>query len=470
MLRKSHRRLGVMAIAVLLALMTATTTSAKPAQPAADPPQLTVLTNAISIFGLTPASLKSANTVGSWYRIYHTLWEKQFPGLQIKEIQTSGDEANITKTLLGVNAGNPPDLMAVHGQLPVLVARHAVENLDKYYAAAGLTPDDFLKPMADAVRFNGHWYGLPGATNPTTGSLLYVPKFVKAAGIDKTPTTWQGLYEASKKVVKFADNGDLERIGYQVDMTNDSVNMYCGKPTTYDAATNSFHPSAACVKANFTYRKKLIDLYGGMKKYTKFISGDPSPWTCSPKAYLPTGKILWAFDAYWSGGQMDTCYDLTWKLGPIPTSDGTLKDWAGLSPAAWFLAIPRGAKHPQLAFDFIKFTIFDHGDRLGPTTNGYVRPGQANAWAQGLVNHTAEVRKAKGYAGNPMAAAMYWVKLGAKLGRVTFPPTPVSAYFAQQMALAWQEVAFGRKTVDAALDNVQKLVDQQMKLQPKTIG
>ena len=63
---KSQRRIGAVIVALLVILATATATSAKPTRKAADPPQLTVLTNAISIFGITPASLKSANTIGSW--------------------------------------------------------------------------------------------------------------------------------------------------------------------------------------------------------------------------------------------------------------------------------------------------------------------------------------------------------------------------------------------------------------------
>jgi hypothetical protein len=42
-----------------------------------------------------------------------------------------------------------------------------------------------------------------------------------------------------------------------------------------------------------------VDFYGGVAAYTKFISGDLSPWSCSAKAYIPTGKILFAIDAYW---------------------------------------------------------------------------------------------------------------------------------------------------------------------------
>lgn len=469
MTRVSGKR--VLAVAVgMVAVIGATAALGAKAQTSAEPQELTVLTNPISIYGLTPKSLKSKNTIASWYRHYGALWRKRFPTMKINEIQTTGDQENVTKTILGVNRGDPPDLVGVHGQLPLLVARRAVENLDKYYEAAGIEPGDLLKPVADSLRFNGHWYGLPGGTNPTYGTLLSIPKFVRAAGIKNDPVTWSALYAASKKAVKFDDKGNLVRVGLQVDLDNSTLNLYCGKPTTYDVATNTFSANAPCIKAGFAYRKKLLDLYGGVEKYTKFVSGDPSVWTCSKKAYLPSGKILFMTDAYWSGGQMDTCYDVVWKIGPIPTHAGSLSDWRGLSPGAWVLAIPRGAKNAQLAFDFVKFTIFDHGDRLGPTTNGYSRQALAAGWAKGLVAYSATVRKKNSYPGNPMAAAMKPVMLGAKLGRVPLPTSPVATYYDEQMSLAWQKVAYGKATIDDALNEAQELIDRQMKLQPKTIG
>jgi len=423
--------------------------------------ELTVMTNVAVISGITSASLQEKSTISSWYAIYHKLWDQQFPGMKVNEVKVTDDAAEVTKTLLGVNAGNPPDLIAVHEQLAALVKRGAVENLDSYYAAAGIKPGYFLKPMEDAVRFDGHWYGMPGASNPTQNTLLVVPKYLKAAGIDpnKLPVTWPELWAATRKVTTFDAAGNLTRIGLPVDQTLGLVNLYCGKQTTYDPSSNTFHANAPCVKDYFKYNKRLLDFYGGMAKYTKFITGDPTVWTCSAKAYIPTGKILFAVDAYWSGAQMDTCYDVQWELGPPPTMNGTDAEWAALGPVAWVLAIPKGAKHPQHAFDFVKFSIWEHGDLLGPTTNGYVRPQQASAWGNGLIKHQAQVRTAKGYPGNPMAAAMTIVTKGAELGGASVEKSQNAQYFHDQFSLAWQQVAFGRSTIDASLDRVQKLMD-----------
>ena len=426
---------------------------------------LTVMTNSSILAGLTPASLKEKSTISSWYRIYNKQWKKEFPDLKIKEVKVADDEAEVTKTLLAVNAGNPPDLIGVHGQLPQLVKRGAVENLDKYYEAAGIKPEYFLKPFAEYLRYDGHWYGLPGSSNPTTGTILYVPNLVQAAGVDPEhmPKTWDQLWDATQKVTKFDAKGNIERIGLPVDASLTWVNLYCGRQVTYDQATNTFHANDPCVKDYFRFNKRLVDFYGGIQKYQKFISGDQTVWSCSPKAYIPTGKVLFSLDAYWSGAQMDTCYDVAWKLSDPPTPTGKASEWAALQPTAWVMAIPRGARNPQLAFDFVKFTVWENGNLLGPTTNGYVRPEQAESWGKHLIDYQAQIRKQKGYEGNPMAEAMALVTRGAELGRAIYPKDASATYFSEQLVRAWEQVAFGRASVDSALDHTQQLVEANQK-------
>lgn len=421
---------------------------------------LTVMTNTGILSGLTAKSFDPKNTISSWYGVYHDLWEKQFPDMKIHEIQVKDDDAEVTKTLLSVNAGNPPDLIGVHQQLPQLVQRGAVENLDKYYNAAGIKPSDFLGPLADYVRYDGHWYGLPGASNPSF-NLFYIPARLKAAGFDprNVPKTFDELYAASQKAVKFAPNGDLERVGYPVDTGLNRIDLYCGKPTTYDPATNKFQPTASCVEGYFAYNKKLLDLYGGQQKYTKFMAGDPSYWSCSAKAYLPSGKVLFWPDGYWAGPQLDNCYDVAWALTDPPTQHGTQAELAGQISPAWVMAVPRGAKNPQLAFDFVRFTVWEHGERLGPTTNGYVSQKLAEPWSSYLIKHQAKLRAKNKYPGNPMAEAAPIVAKDAALAGTSYPKNPNTAYFNTQMANAWSQVAFGKKTPAEALGDVQKLID-----------
>ena len=52
--------------------------------------------------------------------------------------------------------------------------------------------------MGKWSQIDGHWYGIPMAAG-LGGNLFYLPKLVKAAGLDPNnpPTTWDQLWAAT---------------------------------------------------------------------------------------------------------------------------------------------------------------------------------------------------------------------------------------------------------------------------------
>lgn len=485
-MQHSVRRLSVVLGVSLLATMivlpgyssASSMRSGAASRPHAATTTLTIMTNANMMAGLTPQTMTSNNlgTIASWYYYYGALWHKQFPNVKIHEIFLPGANGSsvmqleATKTILSVNAGDPPDLVGTDNYLGLLVARHALMNLDSFYKKAGITASYFLPGVAAAAQVNGHWYAMPGASGPSRSDLLYIPALVKAAGWNPAniPTTWNALWTATQKVTKFDSKGNLIRIGIPVDAGTtgtDEANLFCGYFATYDRTTGRFHANLPCIKNYFRYEQRLLTFYGGVAKYSKFISGDPSVWSCSKKAYLPTGKTIFAIDAYWSGGQMDTCYNVKWALGWAPTQHGTAAERKAVDVTAWNMAIPRGAKNAQLAFDFIMFTNWEHGYLAGPTTNGYVKADQGAQWAHYFDQTEAKIRAKNGYPGNPMADALSKVVIPeSKVGQVGLPPDVANSYFQDQLTRAWQQIEYGRATVDQALDQVQQLVDNQQKI------
>jgi ABC-type glycerol-3-phosphate transport system substrate-binding protein len=432
----------------------------------ASAPPLTIMTCCCMPSGYTAAWANTTNTCYQTYHYYHTLWAKRFPRLQIKEIDVSDYPTLVAKTLLGVNAGDPPDLIGTQGQLGALVARHAVQNLDAYYKNAHITSSLFLPAMAAWAHMAGHWYAMPENSNPSQPELIYIPAHVRAAGWDpsKIPVTWDQLWTATQKVTRWDSKGNLVRIGLPVGAPSViQINTFCGSFATYDPATSRFHANSPCIRDYFRYELRLLNFYGGLAKYTKFISGDPTYWSCSSKAYLPTGKIVFMIDAYWGGDQMDQCYDVQWALGPPPTPHGTLAERRAVSVTAQQAEIPTGAKHAQLAFDFVKFTFWDQGAVEAPTGNGFVVASQEDQWFDTLVAREAQIRAQHHYPGNPMATAVTVAKEDARLGRVFLPADVAAPIYDTQMASAWQNIEYGRASVDQALDQAQQIIDSRQR-------
>lgn len=465
LVKRSHRVLAMALGASLLASLTLLPgrTSAAPVQD--DSNTLTIMT----CCGMW-AGFNKANIAGSgipYLGYYKALWKKRFPNLKIKEIDVQTQAELDTKTILGVNAGDPPDLIGLGGDIGLLVARHAIQNLDPFYERARMTAGMFLPAMASWARVQGHWYAMPGASGPSSNEILYIPKFVKAAGWDpnKIPTTWSGLWTATKKVTKWDSKGNLVRIGIWVGgADNRAINLYCGNMAVYDTHSLKFHANSPCIKSYFRYEKRLLDFYGGVAKYTKFASGDAGVWGgYTTKAYIPTGKVVFPLDAYWTGQQMDNYWNVDWRLAPPPTPHGTLAERAANSITQWMVAIPTGAKHAQLAFDFAKFTLWDNGYVQGPTTNGFTIADQANKWASVVTKTAGNIRASHHFPGNPMAKAVPLVMQDAQLARAFDPNDVATTYYNQYMAQAWQQIEYGRASVDQALDQAQSLIDAKQR-------
>ena len=317
--------------------------------------------------GLTQETSRGSDSTASLYTYYHQVWRQRLPHLKVTEVQVPDETTEITRTLLGERSGDP-DLIGLHDTVPGLVRRGALTDLTPYLEKAGITPSDFLPAMAGYARHDGRWYAMPAASNPTDGDLLVIPKYLRAAGLDpdNLPRTWTQLLQESVRVTRFGPGHALERIGEPVTGASDiyAIDEYCGGPAIWNAS-GGYQATAPCIESYFKnlYEKELVDAYGGWSAYERFISGDPGQWSCSSGDYLATGRVLLDLDAYSTGAQIDRCYDLSWKLGYAPSQSGQLN--RGLELTDWVLAIPKGAKHPQAAFDFWLTTFYNDGYLAG---------------------------------------------------------------------------------------------------------
>ena len=125
--------------------------------------------------------------------------------------------------------------------------------------------------------------------------------------------------------------------------------------------------------------------------------------------------------------------------------------------------IPTGAKHAQLAWQFAKFTLWDYGYLQGPTTNGYTEPTQAEKWAQIVAQDAGQIRASHHFPGNPMAEAVKLVMEDGRLGRTYAPTDVASPYYTDYMERAWEQVEYGRASVDQALDRAQQIIDSKQR-------
>ncbi len=428
--------------------------------------------------GFTKASASGASAISSWYTYYHDVWEHYLPNTVINESTVPNETSEVERTILGVSSGNPPDLIGVGTQLPVLVQKGALMNLDPYFKAYGLSPSDFLPALSRYARYNGSWYAMPAVNLPTMEDVMFVPSYVAAAGLNPSspPRTFAAMFAMTKKVTKFSPSGALERIGFDLVLPSgeaadpgltagaagafqEEAGLFCDNPGITWSSKTGYNFTSPCFERFVKYLQTVIDFYGGYNNYLKFMAGDPGPWSCSPNDYFNKGKILYAISAFWAGIQSDRCYPTQYEFSYAPTGTGTMSSLSAVESTAWMLAIPKGAPDPGLAFKFWYDTLYLNAQLDGPTTNGYLSARQEKPWIQNLVSVESKVRTQKGFPGNPITSYENILGTEGALANFAFPQSPVTAQYDQAATTAVNAVLYHQKSITAAMQSAQSYIE-----------
>ncbi len=114
-------------------------------------------------------------------------------------------------------------------------------------------------------------------------------------------------------------------------------------------------------KVTFATDPRNVAAYAWIQSFTQFygldnvkaLSSEFGPWA-SPAAPFFTGKIAMVFQGVWYDNYIHQYKPgLDYGVGPWPENVPGMKDFAMVE--ADVLTIPRGAKHPREAWEFIKY-------------------------------------------------------------------------------------------------------------------
>ncbi len=254
-----------------------------------------------------------------------------------------------TKNLASVAAGNPADVIINDINTVAQRAENKqVEDLSKY------VDDSFKKQfyphLWDTVEFDGNTYAVP--FNTDTRLLFYNKKAFKEAGLDpnKPPATWAELEEYAKKIdVKNGDN--YERIGFYPLWGSVGASSWM---TNADNGTGFFKDGELAIDTPkkvealnwiIDWKERLgentvqaFQAEFGSEQANPFIAGKVAMW-------VDVGTFYTQLRDY---GQ-----DVEFGVAPIPAYEEGAGNW---SEGGGFVAeIPKGAKNPEEAMDFIKY-------------------------------------------------------------------------------------------------------------------
>ena len=300
-------------------------------------------------------------------------------------------EVDVSVLSMGAGSMNPQKLMtAIVGNVPPDVIRQDRFTIGDWAARDTFRPlDDYVTRDRDklyGVRAEDYYpacWKEANYTDPSTGKkgifaipygtddrLLFYNKtlfrqagIVDAKGEAAPPKTWEELLDDEKKLTKLNSDGTFERIGFIPNYGNSWLYIYAwqndGEFMSPDGRTCTMN-EARNVEA-LDYMVKVYDALGGVTKVDAFVSG----FQANELDPFLTGKVAMKIDGNWVLNNIARYGpDLDFGVVPAPVpSDrlhhtGRFRDeqdttitWAG----GFSFAIPRGAAHPDEAWEFIKW-------------------------------------------------------------------------------------------------------------------
>jgi ABC-type glycerol-3-phosphate transport system substrate-binding protein len=278
------------------------------------------------------------------------------------------------KMLLATAGKNPPDVAGLWTfNLNVFADNGSIIPLDDYCRKHGIGRDHYIPCYWDMVQHRGHTWAL--LSTPASIGLYWNKQLFREAGLDpdRPPRTMTELWDFSKKLTVKNPDGSFKRLGFMQ-----------SEPGWWHWAWGCFFGgklwdgkgriTAACPENVRAF--EWIQSYSrefGTKSLTDFSSGFGN--FSSPQNAFMGGKVAMELQGVWMGTFI-AYYNpkLEYGAAPFPYPDDR-PDLANTTIAeADILVIPRYAKHPDEAFEFIKFVNSQRGMEILCTGQGKHTP------------------------------------------------------------------------------------------------
>lgn len=269
----------------------------------------------------------------------------------VKYLSISGIDQ---KTILASGGGNPPDVAGIwQDQVFQFADLGALTDLAGMANSAGLDRDYYIHAYYDALSKDGRLWALP--STPASIALYVRPDLVpkQFATPETFPQTLEELDELSDSISKWGPNRSLEVAGFLP--SNPGWWHYAWGPLFGADLFKGGRPTLdtpESVRA-LTWAAGYAKRYGP-QVVQSFQSGFGN--FSSPQDPFMTGKVAMELNGVWKANYIRVYKpDLPWFAVPFPHPKDRpdLQGHTILSQDV--LVIPAGAKHPNEAFEFIRF-------------------------------------------------------------------------------------------------------------------
>lgn len=249
-----------------------------------------------------------------------------------------------------VAAGNAPDVVYLDRQkVGEYAARGALLPLDACIANAKIDVAQYRKPALQEVTYDGHVYGIPEFYDNRT--LIVNDDAAKEAGVPVaqiSTQSWPKLKALTKRLAVLK-NGKPTRIGFDPKLPEFfPLWAKANGADIISADGRHAHLDDPKVVEALQFAVSLIDEQGGWARFKSFR--DTWDFFGKGNEFAQDQLVAFPMEDWYYNVLASTAPQVTITGKPFLGRNGRPIDWA--TGSAW--AIPKGAKHPELACEWAK--------------------------------------------------------------------------------------------------------------------
>ncbi len=374
--------------------------------------------------------------------------QKQLPNITVEEINKPfGDIWTENITAVAAGSGMPDVIVEDRPKLKDRAINGIVQPLQELANADGIDGSEFWPFTWQETLYEGRTYGLPFETDVRV--LYYNKSAFREVGLDpdKPPRTWEEVAEYADKLDRKNPDGSYDRIGFfPLFSVGPDVWGYTNgvQWVTQDGEVQLTSPQAA---ETLDWIKGWIDRYGGWNAIQRYRGQFLQP----PNDAFMSGKVAMLTDINGYTSQLNfhrpkvTAADgstapLEWGVTHLPYKKER-GSWSG----GFALSIPRGARHPEAAWEFIKCAT---------------APEAQASWAQDTYSLPANQEAAS----DPVLHADPTWQLFVDAMEYTNGSVFVSKYplWLEQLDMRYEAIWRGEVTPVRALEEAQQIIEREL--------
>ncbi len=369
-------------------------------------------------------------------------YQDTHPGVEIEYVSVTSDYYN--KLSVAIAGGAAPDIASLIAtfSLAEFAEGGLIQPLDDFVKRAEIRQKDFFPLVWDSWRYDGSVWAM---TYDVDANMLYTNKALLSAAGVTPPRTIEELDEATKRLTLVDADGSVKRMGF-VPWLGDAWSWLAPwDAQLWDPVNRRVTADSQNVVSMFAWMASYSERYD-YARINALASQTSSTYHMGGPLY--NDQLAMQLIGPWAIARFALyAPDFEWEMIPLPYP--TLGKSNATTGNALTLVIPTGAKHPQEAFEYIRYrTSLEYvleRQQVDPELRFPARIAAARVFVQRYPVYL------------PVANV-----LAGPNSRPYLPTMPVSVTYSSELAKARTSVIQLEQSPKAALEAVTRVIQARL--------